>query len=174
MDSLPAELQGKPKNTGVGSLLLLQQIFPTQESNQGLLCCRRILYQLSYEKDTATKTDSRRKLKTWTVAGDYTNHQKSYNKKPRLQKNHRGIPRNMWGINTISSHTLSKNRREYVFNHNSTIKRLLNLKLGKEFEEAFLQGTYTNDQQAYKKKLKIISLQGDVNQNHNEISLHTH
>ena len=32
-DSLPAEPQGKPKNTGVGSLSLLQQIFPTQESN---------------------------------------------------------------------------------------------------------------------------------------------
>ena len=31
-DSLPAEPQGKPKNTGVGSLSLLQQIFPTQES----------------------------------------------------------------------------------------------------------------------------------------------
>ena len=40
-DSFPAEPQGKPKNTGVGSLSLLQQIFPTQESNQGLLCCRR-------------------------------------------------------------------------------------------------------------------------------------
>ena len=26
----------KPKNTGVGSLSLLQQIFPTQESNWGL------------------------------------------------------------------------------------------------------------------------------------------
>ena len=36
-DSLPAEPPGKPKNTGVGSLSLLQQIFPTQESNQGLL-----------------------------------------------------------------------------------------------------------------------------------------
>ena len=48
-DSLPAEPQGKPKNTGVGSLCLLQQIFPTQESNQGLLHCRRILYQLSYQ-----------------------------------------------------------------------------------------------------------------------------
>ena len=36
-DSLPAELQGKPKDTGVGSLSLLQQIFPTQELNQGLL-----------------------------------------------------------------------------------------------------------------------------------------
>ena len=48
-DSLPAEPQGKPKNTGVGSLSLLQQIFPTQESNRGFLHCRQILYQLSYE-----------------------------------------------------------------------------------------------------------------------------
>ena len=39
-DSLPAEPQGKPKNTGVGSLSPLQQIFPIQESNQGLLHCR--------------------------------------------------------------------------------------------------------------------------------------
>ena len=36
-DSLPAEPQGKPKNTGVGILSLLQQIFPIQELNQGLL-----------------------------------------------------------------------------------------------------------------------------------------
>ena len=28
-DSLPAEPQGKPKNTGVDSLSLLQRIFPT-------------------------------------------------------------------------------------------------------------------------------------------------
>ena len=48
-DSLSAELQGKPKNTGVGSLSLIQQIFLTQESNQGLLHCRLILYQLSYK-----------------------------------------------------------------------------------------------------------------------------
>ena len=48
-DSLAAEPQGKPKNTGVDSLSLLQGIFPTQESNQGLLHCRRILYQLSYQ-----------------------------------------------------------------------------------------------------------------------------
>ena len=39
----------KPKNTGVGSLLLLQGIFPTQKSNQGLLHCRWILYLLSYQ-----------------------------------------------------------------------------------------------------------------------------
>ena len=43
-DSLPAEPQGKPKNTGVGSLSLLQRIFLTQESNEDLLHYRRILY----------------------------------------------------------------------------------------------------------------------------------
>ena len=47
--SLPAERQRKPKNTGVGSLLLHQQIFLTQESNLGLLHCRQIFYQLSYQ-----------------------------------------------------------------------------------------------------------------------------
>ena len=35
-DSLPAEPPGKPKNTGVGSLSLLQGIFPAQVSNPGL------------------------------------------------------------------------------------------------------------------------------------------
>jgi len=33
----------------VGSLSLLQGIFPTQESNPGLPHCRWILYQLSYQ-----------------------------------------------------------------------------------------------------------------------------
>ena len=52
-DSLPAEPQGKPtgkpqgKSTGVGSLFLLPRIFPAQESNWGLLCCRQIVYQLN-------------------------------------------------------------------------------------------------------------------------------
>ena len=32
-DSLPAMLPGKPKNTGVGSLSFLQEIFLTQELN---------------------------------------------------------------------------------------------------------------------------------------------
>ena len=36
------------KNTGVGSLSLLLQIFLTQELNRGLLHCRQIVYQLSY------------------------------------------------------------------------------------------------------------------------------
>ena len=36
-DSLPSEPPGNPKNTRVGSLYLLQGIFPTQQSNWGLL-----------------------------------------------------------------------------------------------------------------------------------------
>jgi len=49
VDSLPSEPSGKPKNTGVGGLSLLQRIFPTQKSNWGLLHCRWILYQLSFQ-----------------------------------------------------------------------------------------------------------------------------
>ena len=41
---------GKPKNTRVGSLSLLQWIFLTQDSNQGLLHWRQILYQLNFWK----------------------------------------------------------------------------------------------------------------------------
>ena len=59
-DSIPAEPQGKPRglhspwnspdqNTGVGSLSLLQGVFPIQELNWGLLHCRQIIYQLSYQ-----------------------------------------------------------------------------------------------------------------------------
>ena len=49
-DSLPAEPQGKPKNTGEGSLSLLQWIFLTQELYWDLLHCRQILYQLNYRE----------------------------------------------------------------------------------------------------------------------------
>ena len=49
VNSLPAEPQGKPKNTGVGSLSFLQRIFPMQELNQGLQHCKQILYQLNYQ-----------------------------------------------------------------------------------------------------------------------------
>ena len=49
VDFLPAEPQRKAKNTGVGSLSLLQGIFLTQESSWDLLHCRWILYQLSYQ-----------------------------------------------------------------------------------------------------------------------------
>ena len=46
--SLPSEPSGKPKNTGMGSLSLLQVTFPSQELNRSLHLCRQILYQLSY------------------------------------------------------------------------------------------------------------------------------
>ena len=38
------------QNTGMGSLSLLQGIFPSQASNPGLLHCRWILYQLSHRE----------------------------------------------------------------------------------------------------------------------------
>ena len=37
------------QNTGVGNISFLQEIFPTQGSNPGLLHCRQILYQLSHQ-----------------------------------------------------------------------------------------------------------------------------
>ena len=46
VDSLPAEPQRKPKNTGVGSLSLLQWVFLTQELNQGLLHWASLVAQL--------------------------------------------------------------------------------------------------------------------------------
>ena len=46
---------GKSTNSGVGSLFLLHKFFLTQESNWCLLCCRQILYHLSYQ-GSPTKT----------------------------------------------------------------------------------------------------------------------
>ena len=43
------------QDTDVGSLSLLQGIFPTQESNHGLLHCRWILNQLSYQGSPLTR-----------------------------------------------------------------------------------------------------------------------
>ena len=55
-DSLPSEPLGKPINTGVCNLFLLQGIFPTQELNPDLLQYRRILYQLSYQGSPSLTT----------------------------------------------------------------------------------------------------------------------
>ena len=49
-DSLPAEPQGKPKNTGVGSLSHLQQIFLTQELNRGHLIAGRFFTNWAMRK----------------------------------------------------------------------------------------------------------------------------
>ena len=56
--SLPSEPPGKPKNTGEGSLCLLQGIFLAQESNRGLLRGRWILYQLSHQRSPGKITSS--------------------------------------------------------------------------------------------------------------------
>ena len=45
---LYSPLNSPGHNTGVGSLSLIQGIFPTQGSNPGLPLCRQILYQLSH------------------------------------------------------------------------------------------------------------------------------
>ena len=58
------------QNTGVGNLSLLQRIFPTQESNWGLLQCRQILYQLSYhtyKQSSLNLAQSLNELKGFTL-----------------------------------------------------------------------------------------------------------
>ena len=49
-DTLYSPWNSPGQNTGVGSLSLLQGIFPTQGSNPGLPHCRQILYQLSHRE----------------------------------------------------------------------------------------------------------------------------
>ena len=50
LHGLYTPLDSSGQNTGVGSLSLLQGIFPTQGSNPGLPHCRQILYQLSHKE----------------------------------------------------------------------------------------------------------------------------
>ena len=51
-----------PWNTGMGSLSLLQGIFPNQGPNPGLPHCRRILYQLSHKGSPHTLKASIKKM----------------------------------------------------------------------------------------------------------------
>ena len=71
-DSLPSEPPGNPMNTGVFSLSLLQEIFPTQESNWSLLHWRWILSQQSYQGSPKVKVLVTQLCPTfctpWTVA----------------------------------------------------------------------------------------------------------
>ena len=55
------------QNTGVGSLSLLQGIFPTQELNWGLLHCRWILCELSYHL-AYRKFENRYEKKNWVFS----------------------------------------------------------------------------------------------------------
>ena len=72
-DSLRSHGQYSPwnslgKNTGVGSLSLLQGIFPNQVLNPGLLHCRGILYQLSHREVYIMKPPLKKKktkIQSW-------------------------------------------------------------------------------------------------------------
>ena len=59
MNRVPARLlcpgDSPGKNNGVDSCSLLKDISLTQGSNWGLLHCRRVLYQLSYQGSLKTK-----------------------------------------------------------------------------------------------------------------------
>ena len=55
------------QNTGVGSLSLLQEIFPTQGSNPGLLHCKQILYQLSHQGSPVWHIASTMKILAMTI-----------------------------------------------------------------------------------------------------------
>ena len=50
---IPCPWNSSRQNTGVGNHSFLQGVFSTQESNWGLLHCRQILYQLSYQGSPA-------------------------------------------------------------------------------------------------------------------------
>ena len=56
------------QNTGVGSLLFLQGIFPTQGSNPGLLQCRRILYIARTWQDLPIWEWAAKKEHMWKLA----------------------------------------------------------------------------------------------------------
>ena len=73
-DSLPTEPQGKPKNSGVGSLSLLHPICLTQESNLGLMNCRQILHQLSYQGSQRSLEPVLKKLKIRRYSGHKDKH----------------------------------------------------------------------------------------------------
>ena len=53
-DPMDSPWNSPGRNTGVGSLSLLQGIFPTQGSNPDLPHCRRIVYQLSHKGSPRT------------------------------------------------------------------------------------------------------------------------
>ena len=54
------------QNTGVGSLSLLQGIFPNQGLNPGLLHCRGILYQLSHKGSLCDEASIKKpKIQSW-------------------------------------------------------------------------------------------------------------
>ena len=128
VDSLPAEPQGKPKNTGVGSLSLLQQIFPIQELNWGLLHCRQILNQLSYQGSSHKR--KRNKIicpyKNLYMDVHSSNIRNSPNwKQPKCPSTDEWINK-LWYQHTIEHYSVIKRSKLLV--HVTTLMNLLKIK----------------------------------------------
>ena len=103
MDYSPWNSLGQ--NTGVGSLSLLQGIFPTQGLNPDLPQCRRILYQLSHK--------GRPRILEWVA----------YPFSSRYSR-----PRNWTGVSFVAGGFLT-NWRERLYFHPSESYMLLKLSL---------------------------------------------
>ena len=100
-DSVPAEPQGKPKNTGVGTLYLLQGIFLTQESNQGLLHCRWIPYQVSHQGRNSNDPAFYTLVPQWIVNGAQIPWSQTLRSIPVLIISVKLV--NIWALDTIVS-----------------------------------------------------------------------
>ena len=86
------------QNPGVGSLSLLQGIFPTQGSNPGLLHCRWILYQLSHKGSPKMTWDRGNRRKSSFILCLREFYKQS--QKPHVQERVRGR-KVKWGLYTI-------------------------------------------------------------------------
>ena len=88
------------QNTGVGSLCLLQGIFPTQGSNPGLPHCRRILYQVSHK---GSLLSSKGQIETVTNKGSEA-----------MQKQWRSVRKNSAVIERSSSSSSRDTRNNLI------------------------------------------------------------
>ena len=71
-DSLLYEPPGKPEDTAVGSWSLFQGNFLNRELNHGLLDCRRILDQLSYQGSLNYQGSLKHMFSLWTYASAFS------------------------------------------------------------------------------------------------------
>ena len=96
-DSLPPHGLYSPwnspgQNTGVGSLSLLQRIFPTQGLNSGLLHCRQILYQLNHNRSPRKTGAERLSLLQWIFLTQEWNWGLLHCRQMLYQLNYQGSP----------------------------------------------------------------------------------
>ena len=84
------------QNTGVGSLSLLQRIFPTQGSNSGLPHCRQILYQLNHQGIPRKTGAERLSLLQWIFLTQEWNWGLLHCRQMLYQLNYQGSPMPYW------------------------------------------------------------------------------